>query len=55
LKPQIFLNLRDRYIATLIEMILASKKYNKILALTGIMENESITQILDNELLLRQN
>ena len=39
--------------ATLIEMIVASKKYKRVLSLTGVMENESITQILDNELLLR--
>jgi hypothetical protein len=55
LKPEIFLNMRDRYMATLIEMAIATKKYNKILCIMGLAENQAIQQILLNESLLRQN
>lgn len=37
LKPQIFLNLRDRYLATLIEMLVAQMKYKKVVVLMGSM------------------
>jgi hypothetical protein len=42
LKPQIFLNLRDRYLATLIEMLVAQTKYKKILMIAGTMENQAV-------------
>ena len=48
LKPQTFLNLRDRYLATLIEMTVAQNKFKRVLAIAGTMENQAVWQLLSN-------
>ena len=39
--------------ATLLEMAIATKKYNKILCITGLLQNQAIQHILLNESLLK--
>jgi hypothetical protein len=46
--PDQFLKLNDIYMATLIEMLIATNHYKKILGIFGIMENESVEHLLLN-------
>lgn len=52
LRPELFLNVRDRYMATLIEMAIATRKYPSILCILGVTENQAIEQLLVSESLL---
>jgi hypothetical protein len=54
LRPGIFLGLRDRYMATLLEMVIASQKHRKILCIMGMTENQAVEQLLLSESLLRE-
>lgn len=42
------MNPADQYISTLIEYIVAKKKYKNVLVLTGVMENKAIAEYLRN-------
>ncbi len=37
--PDIFIKINDHYMATVIEMMIATKKYKKIVGVFGIVEN----------------
>lgn len=54
LKPNLFLGIRDRYIATLVEMAIATKKYKRILCILGVGENKAVNDILLNEVLIKE-
>lgn len=54
IRPHLFLSMRDKYMATLIEMAIASQKYKKILCILGVAQNQAIEQILFSESLLRE-
>ena len=40
--PDIFLAYNDLYMATIIEMLIATKRYKKIMGVFGIVENEAV-------------
>jgi len=44
--PDQFLKINDTYMATLIEMLIATKQYKKITGIFGIVENQAIRHLL---------
>lgn len=44
--PDIFLKINDSYMATIIEMLISTKSYKKIVGIFGIVENEAVRNIL---------
>ena len=52
-RPQLFLALRDRYTATLVEMLIASRRYKRVMAVLGLTQNEAVWQMLSREMIVR--
>lgn len=44
--PEIFLKINDHYMATVIEMLISTKKYKRIFGMFGIIENEAVKHML---------
>jgi hypothetical protein len=45
--PEILLKVNDHYMATLIEMLLATKKHQHIVLVCGLMENIAVKHFLE--------
>lgn len=44
--PDIFLKVNDLYMATILEMLVALRKYKNIVGVFGIVENEAVKNFL---------
>ena len=51
--PQLFLSGRDHYQATLVETLIGTGRYKKVMVVLGMGENEAVWDIMDRELLIR--